>query len=56
MDGTAATVTWSVTESPGATVPVVLEVVVVVVGATTWKHSIVAMVDDDARKLLEFGV
>ncbi len=52
----AATVTWSLTEVPGATVPVELAVVVVVVGATTWKHSRVAVVDDDARKLLLFGV
>ena len=56
MVPTAATVTWSDTEVPGATVPVELEVVVVVVGATTWKHSSVAVVDDDARKLVVSGV
>ncbi len=52
----ADTVTWSVTDVPGATVPVWLEVVVVVVGATTWKHSKSAMVELDARKLVVSGV
>ncbi len=55
--GTAATVTLSVTEPvPGDTTPVELEVVVVVVGATTWKHSFVVVVDWDPRKLLVSGV
>ncbi len=52
----AVTVTVSNTEVPGATVPRELEVVVVVVGATTWKHSLVWVVDEDARKLDVSGV
>ena len=52
----AATVTWSVTAVPGATVPCELDEVVVVVGATTWKHSIVAVVELDAKKLVVSGV
>ncbi len=41
VDPTAATVTVSDTEVPGDTVPRELDVVDVVVGATTWKHSLV---------------
>ncbi len=56
--GTVATVAMSVTEPvPGETVPVALDVVVVVVGATTWKHSLVRSVLEDARKpLVAVGV
>ncbi len=41
---TPMTVTESVTEVPGLTVPVEPEVVTVVVGACTWKHSFVVVV------------
>ncbi len=53
----AATVTLSCTDVPGDTVPRELEVVVVVVGATTWKHSWVGSpVELDERKLEVLGV
>ena len=52
----SVTVTWSETAVPGATVPCVFEEVVGVVGATTWKHSRVAVVDEEARKLVVSGV
>ncbi len=53
---TAATVTVSDTEVPGDTVPRELEVVAVVVDATTWKHSLTVVVDEDARKFEVSGV
>jgi hypothetical protein len=50
----------SVTEVPGATVPVELEVVVVVVptpdDVVTWKHSLVVVVDDEPVNPLVSGV
>ena len=51
LDGTAATTTLSVTVVPGATVPCWLDVVVIVVEATTWKHSLATVVVDDPLKL-----
>ncbi len=49
--------TLSVTEPvPGDTTPVELEVVVVVVGATTWKHSFVVVVDCEPVKSVVSGV
>ncbi len=48
--------TVSNTEVPGATVPRELEVVAVVVEATTWKHSLTLVVDEEARKFDVSGV
>ncbi len=55
--GTAATVTLSVSDVPGTMFSaVVLDVVVVVVGATTWKHSLVVVVDCEPVKSVVSGV
>ena len=52
----AATVAVSNAEVPDDIAPVWLEKVIVVVGATTWKHSIVVVVEDEAVKSVVSGV